>query len=188
MLALLSLFGGSTIAADVWGPEANGPHLWGAHVWTQTPTSSPTGVRNVWGPNVWGSHVWGSHVWTSVTTVSTLGVGKYKAEHDSALADIIFAGASPITFARWTPTTTAAIAGAAMQVKGDPERYAAKGLVLQNTLTLLFCPTLYGYHAYTPEFILPGDVVQWNGVNLTAKDVETVAPDGVVIIARIVVG
>ena len=131
---------------------------------------------------------------------STLATGKYAAEHASALADIIAAGASPVTFTRstsgtfddatnaWIDAASSTIAGAAMQVRGDPERYAAKGLVLSTMPTFFFVPTLYGLRAYTPDFVMPGDTVVWNGVTLTVRDVDpNPAPDGIVIASRIVV-
>jgi len=83
---------------------------------------------------------------------------------------------------------TTTITGSAIQVRADPQRYLARELIMSTNPTLLFTPTTYGLHAYTSEFVQPGDTVDWNGVTFTVKDVEPVAPDGIVIIARIVVG
>ena len=80
-----------------------------------------------------------------------------------------------------TPVTTT-ITGSAIQVKGIPARYTALGLVLTTMPTLLFTPTTYGE---TPE---PGDTVSWVGKTYTVKDVDPVAPDGITIIARIIIG
>jgi len=105
---------------------------------------------------------------------------------------------SVTTFTRRTQTqdlttglTTAvvtAIDGDAIQVRGDPRRYQALGLVLDTMPTLLFSPTIYGLRANGSEFVQPGDRVSWANKDYTVKDVDPVAPDGVVIIARIVVG
>ncbi len=103
-----------------------------------------------------------------------------------------------ITFTRRTQTydentgrtsvTETAISGSAIQVKGNPARYAALGLVLGTMPTLLFTPAVYGLAANGPAFVQPGDRVTWVGKDYTVKDVDPVAPDGVVILARIVVG
>lgn len=99
-----------------------------------------------------------------------------------------------ITFTRstrtYTPTTDVStvaettITGSAIQVRGDPRRYAALGLVLSEMPTLFFSPTTYGD---TPA---PGDTVVWpdSGHTWTVKDVDPIAPDGVLIAARIVIG
>lgn len=100
-----------------------------------------------------------------------------------------------ITFTRSTRTYDAAsdtstvtestITGSAIQVRGDPERYRALGLVLSTMPTLFFAPTTYGE---TPQ---PGDVVTWpetGGSVYTVRDIDPIAPDGVTIAARIVIG
>ena len=76
------------------------------------------------------------------------------------------------------------VVGNAMQVRGDPLRYQALGLSLTENLTLLFTPTTYGQR---PE---PSDEVTWptNGTVYHVEDVDPVAPDGVMILARIVIG
>ena len=99
-----------------------------------------------------------------------------------------------LTFTRSTRTYTATtdvatvaettITGSAIQVRGDPRRYQALGLVLTDMPTLFFSPTTYGD---APE---PGDTVTWptGGHTWTVKDVDPIAPDGVLIAARIVIG
>ena len=104
-----------------------------------------------------------------------------------------------ITFTRTTPGTynpatstysgasATTITGSAIAVRGDPERYVALSLIPSMAPTLLFTPDLYTLHSFTPEFVMPGDTVAWNGVTFTVRDVSPVAPDGVVILARIIV-
>jgi len=101
-----------------------------------------------------------------------------------------------VTFTRTTAThdpttgtyTTSGITipGNAIQVRGNPERYRAAGLVLSTMPTLLWSPTTYG--SYVPE---PGDTVTWpetGGSAYTVRDVDPIAPDGVLIAARVVIG
>jgi len=105
---------------------------------------------------------------------------------------------SAVTFTRVTQTedastgliTTASttIGGNAVIVRGRPDRYQALGLAIDRMPTLLFTPTSYNLLAYTDDFVQPGDTVSFNGQTMTVKDVDPVAPDGVVIIARIIVG
>lgn len=88
------------------------------------------------------------------------------------------------TFSSGTTTT---IDGSAIQVRGNPMRYQALGLNLSTMPTLFFSPTLYTLQAGTPDFVLPGDVVTWAGQVYAVMDVDPIAPDGIVIAARIVV-
>ena len=69
-------------------------------------------------------------------------------------------------------------------MRGDPLRYQALGLSLTENPTLVFTPTTYGE---TPQ---PGDSVVWpaNGTTYCVEDVDPVAPDGVTILARVVIG
>jgi hypothetical protein len=85
-----------------------------------------------------------------------------------------------------TPTVTT-VTGAAIQVRGIPQRYAALGLTLATMPTLFFTPTDYNLAAGSDQFVLPGDVTTWAGQVAVARDVDPIAPDGVVIAARIVV-
>ena len=81
-------------------------------------------------------------------------------------------------------TTESTVTGAAVRVRGDPHTYTALGLSLSENPTLLFTPTTYGG---VPE---PGDEVTWpaSGTVYHVKDVNPTAPDGVVIVARVVIG
>lgn len=104
-----------------------------------------------------------------------------------------------VTFSRDTPGTfdgttglfsspsTSTITGSAIQVRGNGARYRELGLVLSTMPTLLFTPSAYPLRANTDEFVLPGDTVSWNNIDYTVKDVDPVAPDGFVIVARIIV-
>lgn len=83
---------------------------------------------------------------------------------------------------------TSTITGNAIQVRGDPRRYKALGLVLSTMPTLFFTPTDYALLANGTEFVQPGDTVQWASKEYTVRDVDPIAPDGNVIAARIVIG
>ena len=80
-----------------------------------------------------------------------------------------------------TPTTTT-VTGSAIQVRGDPRRYQALNLNLVTMPTLFFAPTVYG------ESPGVGDTVIWALKSYTVRDVSDIAPDGVVIASRVVVG
>lgn len=122
----------------------------------------------------------------------------YRDDWSSAFADVKAAGVS-VTFTRTsavaydaatdragTPALST-IAGVAMKTKSNPQRFSALGLDLVTMPTLFFVPSVYGLHSETPEFVMPGDVVVWNGRGMTVKDVDAFAPNGVVIFARVVV-
>jgi hypothetical protein len=81
------------------------------------------------------------------------------------------------------------IEGSAIQVRGIPATYAKLGLTEAQAPTLLFTPDTYGLMAWTDEFARPGDTVVWpdGGTTFTIRDVGTIAPDGIVICARLVV-
>lgn len=104
---------------------------------------------------------------------------------------ITFTRTNPGTYDGPTGTYTGAavttISGNAVKVRGDPQTYARLNLVLSQHPTLLFTPNEYEQLDFTDDFVKPGDTVQWNGVTFTVRDVNTIAPDGVVIAARIVV-
>lgn len=89
---------------------------------------------------------------------------------------------------RFVGASTTTIIGSAIQVSGDPQRYAALGLVLSTSPTLFFTPTAYNLRAFTPDFVVPGDIVTWNDTDFTVKDVKPIAPDGIVVAARIIAG
>lgn len=79
------------------------------------------------------------------------------------------------------------IAGSAIQVRGKPDTYRALSLIESQAPTLLFTPTDYDLAAGSDDFVKPGDTVVWAGQTYTALGISPVAPDGFVILARIVV-
>ena len=102
-----------------------------------------------------------------------------------------FTRTNPGTYDGTTDTFTGAaastITGSAIQVKGNPSRYAALGLVLSTMPTLFFTPTTYPLLANGTEFVQPGDTVVWSGQTFTVRDVDPIAPDAYVIAARVIV-
>lgn len=86
-----------------------------------------------------------------------------------------------------TPSVTT-ITGGAMQVSGEPAHYRELGLVEAQAPTLLFTPTSYNIRAWSEDFVRVGDTVEWAGAVFTVKAVYTTAPDGFVVISRIIVG
>ena len=116
----------------------------------------------------------------------------YADTHAGALADIADAGASvtftTISAGTYTESTdtfsggsTATVSGSAIEVKGDPVRYANLGLVQLEPHTLLFAASTYG------NDVALGATVTWNSAVFTVKAVDAVSPDGTPIIARVVV-
>ena len=106
-----------------------------------------------------------------MTTFSRVSPGTYDATTDT-----------------YTSPSTSTIAGSAIQVRGDPVRYQALSLVLSEAPTLFFVPTDYNLRAFTSEFVMPGDTVEWNEQEFTVRDViVTSAPDGFVVCSRIIV-
>src|SRR5665811_154029 len=99
--------------------------------------------------------------------------------------DIVFTRSRPGIFDPATgnfgsPVVTT-IPGEGILMTGDPEQYAALGLVLETTPVVGFTPAVYPLRAYTPEFVLPGDTTPINGVPFTVvKLLKVVAPDGFV--------
>lgn len=119
--------------------------------------------------------------------------GKFAGTASAALALVAQVG-QPCTFTRTrravTPATgtpgspqVTTIAGKAVRVRGNPQRYQALKLELETMPTLLFCPTAYGSAAP-----MPGDTTVWEGREWTARDVDPVSPDGTPIVCRVVVG
>lgn len=114
---------------------------------------------------------------------------KYASEAADALTDIQDAGA-PVTFPSgsppvydaatdtWSADTRGTASSYALQVKSDPDRLAALGLVLANPVTLLVAASGL---AVTPA---PGMAMTWAGLTYTIKLVEAVAPDGTAILYR----
>jgi hypothetical protein len=80
----------------------------------------------------------------------------------------------------WAGGATGEVAGKAIQIKDDPERYAAKGLVLVDSVSLFFVPNTLGQ---VPGV---GSSVAWGGATRTVKAVEPVAPSGTAIGATVV--
>jgi hypothetical protein len=101
------------------------------------------------------------------------------------VSDVTFTRQNPGTYDAatdvWTSPTATTITGHAIQVRGDPQRYRALGLVLTTMPTLFFSPTTYG------ETPAPGDTVTWTSIVYTVRDVAPIAPDGVTIAARVIV-
>ena len=52
-------------------------------------------------------------------------------------------------------------------MSGNPEEYAAPGLILEKTPLIGFTPDDYPLKAFTPEFVMPGDTTIINGVTFT---------------------
>jgi hypothetical protein len=79
------------------------------------------------------------------------------------------------------------ISGNAIKVRGKPDTYRALNLTDTFAPTLFFTPTDYELHDGTAEFVRPGDEVTWAEQNFKVLLVDAIAPDGVVIAARIVI-
>jgi len=114
----------------------------------------------------------------------------YTDEHASALATLTESGAA-VTFTRVaeafdsatglvTPTSTS-VAGYAIRARGRPDTYRALSLVEATAPTLLFAPTTFG------SLPKPGDMVTWNSVAHSVKDVNPLSPAGTAILARVVI-
>lgn len=106
--------------------------------------------------------------------------------------DIVFTRKRPGVYDEihdtWSAPTVTTIKGEGILMSGDPEQYAALGLVLETTPMVGFTPTDYPLPAFTPSFLLPGDTTLINGVIFTVKKLlKVVAPDGFVIYSRIAV-
>ena len=87
----------------------------------------------------------------------------------------------------FTDYTTAPVEGEAIQVRGDPQLYASLKLIESQAPTLFFTPTDYALTAWGSEFVKLSDTVEWAGATFTVKHITTIAPDGYVVAARIVV-
>lgn len=98
-------------------------------------------------------------------------------------APVTFSQTTPGTYdgatGTWTADTTVTVAGTAMQIDGDPEAYAALGLILSLNPMLLFRPAVVG------EMPTSGMTVVWGGATLTVKDVEPLAMNGIATAARV---
>lgn len=100
----------------------------------------------------------------AAVTFTRAGVMLYDAETDTT-----YAGAD----------TT--IPGCAVRVKGNPLKYQALSLIQSEAPALLFAPSTLG------GLPLPGDAVTWAGALYTVRDVDPESPDGVAIIATVIV-
>ena len=83
----------------------------------------------------------------------------------------------------WSTPTTETVSGPAMQVSGDPDVYRDLSLVEAEAPTLFWAPNTYGDAA--PGL---GWTVTWANTVYTVRSVQVLAPDGVVITARLVIG
>lgn len=117
----------------------------------------------------------------------------YAGEHAGALADLAAAGVA-VSFTQTSATyldaatdetstpITDTVTGYAMRVRGNPVQYAAASLVESEAPTILFAPDVIG--------TLPrvGAVLtDFGGESYTVAQLFPVAPDGVAILARIMV-
>ena len=98
-------------------------------------------------------------------------------------AAVAFTQTTPGTYdgatGQWSADVTVTVTGTAMQIEGDPDAYAALGLIQSANPMLLFHPAVVG--------VLPslGMTVAWGGATLTVKDVEPLAMNGVATAARV---
>jgi hypothetical protein len=79
-------------------------------------------------------------------------------------------------------SSSTTLTGSAIRVRsssGELARFAAGGLVHQETATLFWTPTTYG------DRPRPGDTVEWEDLDWTVVFVDPIAPDGVTIAARV---
>lgn len=122
----------------------------------------------------------------------------YADDHTSALADLTEDGAA-VAFVKTTPgthnaatdtvgtSTSATVAGYAIQVASlsasDRRAYDAAGLMPHEAPMLLFAASTYG------EVPALGSAATWNGKSYIVRAFgDVVAPDGVAILSRPVLG
>ena len=115
----------------------------------------------------------------------------YAADHAGALADLAEAGAA-VTFALTLPgtyvestdtfsgATSASVAGQAIRLPGDRQRYEALGLTEREAITLLFAPTTYGQ---TP---VVGATFTFGSDTFKVEAVDPLALDGTTLLATVV--
>jgi hypothetical protein len=99
-------------------------------------------------------------------------------------APVTFTQTTPGTYdgttGQWSADVTVTVEGYAVQIDGNPELYAALGLVESDNPTLSFTPK-------TPGVIPPlGFTVPWGGVPLTVKNRKLLAKNGVATKAHLV--
>lgn len=119
--------------------------------------------------------------------------GKYDAVAKRALVtigkkgtDVTFPGTGssgdiydPFT-ETWSGTGTADASSKAVQIQGDPDRFASLSLSMVNAVTLMV--------AASGLAVVPtaGMAMEFAGVTYTVKDVDPVAPDGTPIIYTVI--
>jgi hypothetical protein len=108
-----------------------------------------------------------------------------------SLAGVLARKGAPVTFTFGTAGsydpltgittggTVATVTGTAMQIEGDPEAYAALGLIQSENPTLLFRPDTIG------QMPALGSTVAWGADTLTVKDLEPLAMNGIATAARV---
>lgn len=114
----------------------------------------------------------------------------YQPTHARALALVQRKGAT-VTLTRTARTytattdtltsTTSTVTGSAIRVPGNPNTYQALKLVEADPVTLLFAPSTYD----TGPAL--GDTVTWDSKVLTVRDVQPIAPNGEILLSRMVV-
>lgn len=80
-----------------------------------------------------------------------------------------------------TDVSTASVVGHAIELDGDPASYREASLTESNPLTLLFIPDRLGD---APSL---HSRVKWNGEVKTVKKRKLIAPQGVVVAAKVIV-
>jgi len=114
---------------------------------------------------------------------------KYADKHASALAMLRKKGKA-VSFVQTVPTydpstgltvSVVTVPGWAIGTRGDPRVYEAMGLVMTEAPMLLFAAATYG------QVPAVGARVEWEGKPLTVQWVDPVAPDGSVIVSKVLV-
>lgn len=123
----------------------------------------------------------------------------FAAEHASAYADILengllvrfvltSPGAENDTTGAFTGGTSTTVEGAAMFVAGDPTVYESLKLIESSAPTLLVAMATYGQVIPLRADVWYFTSGAWVSTGYVVKSVAQVAPDGVMIVARVVVG
>lgn len=85
-----------------------------------------------------------------------------------------------------TPTTRT-FNGEGIMKRADPTKFKPGTLIPESAAMLVFECEAYGYKAYSPDFVQEGDTTDILGTTWFASQVNPVAPDGLVILAYILV-
>jgi hypothetical protein len=88
---------------------------------------------------------------------------------------------NPLTDGQTDPTVES-VPGNAVEIPGNPEEYEKLELIVYQTITLLFVPTVMGQ---TPKI---GNRVVWAGELRTVKYHFPIRPAGVLIADRVLIG